>query len=85
MEFRLEKRSYLIGRSSHCITLPFDWCKFYGERINKVTIFGNGVLIVAPQGLEHDAEKLIQRMKNAKKTREWIQSMKNTDKEVHHD
>jgi len=59
MSFMTKRKTFRIGQS-HCVTLPPGWCAFYGDRIKTVTILGHNVLILAPQGLEDIAQKLIE-------------------------
>jgi hypothetical protein len=58
MAFSLVRKISLKHRS-YVLTLPMAWCQFYGDRVAKVTIIGQNLLIVAPQGLEARALKLI--------------------------
>ena len=59
MRFRIIRKTFRIGQS-HCVTLPPGWCAFYGERVKTVTILGHSLLIIAPQGLEDLAQKMIE-------------------------
>lgn len=59
MGFTLTRKSFRIGAST-AVTLPADWCRYYGERINSLTMFGDEVLILAPAGLEDQAKRLLQ-------------------------
>jgi hypothetical protein len=66
MSFKLSRKPFKIG-ASHAITLPFAWCQYYGDRINTLTIFGGRVLVIAPEGLEVEAQKLIEEVGTMKK------------------
>ena len=59
MSFKTVRKTFRIGQS-RCVTLPPAWCTFYGDRIKTVTILGHNVLILAPEGLEGIAQKLIE-------------------------
>ena len=61
MGIRIQRTTYKLG-SSRAVTLPSAWCEFYGKRIDRVTILGNTLLVIAPQGLEEQAAKLIEKM-----------------------
>ncbi len=66
MSFMTKRKTFKIGQS-RCVTLPPGWCTFYGDRIKTVTILGHNVLILAPEGLEGIAQKLIEDMEIADK------------------
>jgi hypothetical protein len=59
MAFKLSRKSIRIG-TSRVMTLPADWCRYYGDRIDNLTIYGDGILVIAPQGLEKIAQTLIE-------------------------
>jgi hypothetical protein len=59
MGIKVQRSTYKLG-SSTVVTLPTDWCAFYAGRIAKVTILGDSLLIIAPAGLEEQAQKLIE-------------------------
>ena len=59
MAFRIERRPFKIG-SSLAITLPPAWCSYYRDRLTPITMLGNTILILAPKGLEAQAQKLIE-------------------------
>jgi len=61
MGFKIERKPFRIG-SSYAITLPLGWCRYYGERIETLTIIGHTVLILAPKGLEDLAQTMIEQM-----------------------
>jgi len=61
MGIRIQRTTYKLG-SSRAVTLPAGWCEFYGKRAEKVTIIGNTLLIIAPEGLEERAAKLVEGM-----------------------
>jgi len=41
------------------LTLPKAWCEYFADRLETVTVVGQNILIVAPEGLEERALKLI--------------------------
>lgn len=59
MGIKVKRSTYKLGAST-AVTLPTDWCAYYGERIAKVTLIGSSWLIVVPEGLEDEAQRLIQ-------------------------
>ncbi len=59
MSFVLTRKSFKIGASIG-VTLPASWCRYYGNRIDSLTIFGDEVLVLAPTGLEGQARRLLQ-------------------------
>jgi len=61
MGFKIERKPFKIG-SSMAVTLPPAWCAYYGDRIGTLTLVGNTVLILAPQGLEVQAQKMIEQI-----------------------
>jgi len=61
MGFRIERKPFKIGQS-YAVTLPLGWIDYYGKRVTKVTIIGNTLLIIAPEGLEEQAAKLVEGM-----------------------
>lgn len=61
MGFKILRKPFHIGKSQ-AVTLPVGWCQFYGKRIDKVTILGNSLLVIAPEGLEDRAQKLVEVM-----------------------
>jgi hypothetical protein len=61
MGFKIVRKPFKIG-SSTAITLPADWCEYYREKIQTITIIGSSLLILAPAGLEQLADKLIKEM-----------------------
>jgi len=52
-------RKTSISRGKHMVTLPKAWCDYFGEQIKTVTLVGQSLIIVAPQGLEERALRLI--------------------------
>jgi len=65
MAFKLVRKPFKVG-TSVALTLPPDWCRYYSEQLRSVTILGNGVLIIAPEGLESKAQEIFDRMESAK-------------------
>ena len=61
MGLKVSRRTFKIG-ASHAVTLPASWCRYYHDRITTVTLIGEDVLILAPEGLEDKAEKLMKEM-----------------------
>ena len=61
MAIKLVRKPYKIGASRGLI-IPGAWVNYYGERAEKLTIFGSTLLIIAPKGLEGLAEKIVQDM-----------------------
>lgn len=61
MGIKVQRTTYRMG-ASRSVTLPADWCRYYGSRINKVTIYGNSLLVIAPEGMEKQAEEFAQEM-----------------------
>ena len=59
MGFRVQRKTFRIG-SSQAVTLPASWCRYYADRITTLTMVGNGVLVLAPKGLESMAQKIIE-------------------------
>ena len=59
MGFKIERKPFKIG-SSMSVTLPPAWCNYYGDRMATLTLVGNTVLILAPQGLEAQAQRMIE-------------------------
>jgi len=66
MGFKILRKPFHIGKSQ-AVTLPAGWCQFYGERVNKVTILGSSLLIIAPEGLEAEAQKLAEEVETMNK------------------
>ena len=65
MGIKLQRHTYRLG-ASRVVTLPLAWCNFYGDKVRKVTILGNSVLLIAPEGLEAEAERLMKEVENMK-------------------
>ena len=63
MGIKLQRQTYKLG-SSRAVTLPLPWVNFYGERVRRVTILGNSILVIAPEGLELEAEKLMKEVEH---------------------
>ena len=59
MTLKLSHKSINIRTSRVMMTLPADWCQYYNDRIDNLTIYGDGVL-VAPKGLEKLVQLLIE-------------------------
>jgi hypothetical protein len=57
---KVVRKPFHIG-SSTAVTLPQDWCQYYADRIKTLTIFGHTVLVIAPEGLETEAQRLIEK------------------------
>ena len=64
MPFKLNRKTFRIG-NSYGITLPQSWCEYYGERAKLLTIMGDKVLVIAPQGLEAEAQRIIEEEETA--------------------
>lgn len=62
MSFRIERKPFWIGRS-RVLTLPIAWCNYQGNRVDKLTLIGDDVLILAPQGTEETAQKVLDGIK----------------------
>jgi hypothetical protein len=71
---KLIRKPYKMG-PSRALVLPIDWCRYYGERVDHLTIFENGLLILAPQGMEGQAERLMQSLEG--ENQKVIQEVKN--------
>ncbi len=61
MGFKITRKPFRIG-ASQAITLPHGWCAYYGERISTLTILGDTLLVIAPEGLEKQALRLAEMM-----------------------
>jgi hypothetical protein len=61
MSSKVSRKPFRIG-ASHAVTLPRAWCQYYGDRIRMLTILESGVLIIAPEGLEAQAQELVEMM-----------------------
>ena len=59
MGIKIYRTTYKLG-ASRAVTLPSAWCNYYGDRIKTLTIIGNSVLVLAPEGLENTAQALIE-------------------------
>ena len=68
MGIKVQRSTYKLG-TSKAITLPADWCRYYRGRINKVTIYGSTLLVIAPEGLERQAEELAEMMESHQPTK----------------
>jgi hypothetical protein len=66
----LVRRSLIKTRGSRMLTLPPAWCRYYGHRVDHVTVMGTTCLVIAPQGLEDEAKKMIKAIENDSKDRE---------------
>jgi len=52
------RKSFKIGKSRGVI-LPPSWCSYFGDRVKSVTILEDGILLIAPTGLEEKAQAMI--------------------------
>jgi hypothetical protein len=59
MSFKIARKAFKIG-GSRAVMLPASWYAYYGERARSLTIYEDGVLIIAPVGLERKAEAMIE-------------------------
>ena len=59
MGFKISRKPFRIGKSQ-AVTLPAGWCQYYGKRVNRVTILGSSLLVIAPEGLENAARAFIE-------------------------
>ena len=66
MGIKLQRHIYKLG-ASWAVTLPLAWVNYYGDRVKRVTILGNSILVIAPEGLESEAEKLMEEVENMKR------------------
>ena len=53
-----ERKLISFGGASLLVVLPKAWLDFYGDQVKKV-IAGDDALIIAPEGYEKDARRLI--------------------------
>ena len=67
MSFLIRRKTFKIGQS-RAITLPLGWCNFYRDRIKTVTVVGHSILILAPQGFEAEAQRLIEQVEGKDQT-----------------
>jgi len=65
MTIRIERRPFRIG-SSTLITLPVGWRDSRGKKVEKVTLIGDDVLILAPAGMEETAQKILDEIRKTK-------------------
>jgi len=52
---KLKRKIFKVGQS-YAVTLPPAWVSYYGSKVAEVTIIGSDLLIIAPAGLELQAE-----------------------------
>ena len=60
MAFRVVRKPSHDSNGKRSLALPKPWCDYFGDRIDRVTVVGQNVLIIAPQGYEERALKLIE-------------------------
>ncbi len=59
MAFIVTRKGTRDSAGKRSLALPKAWCDYFGDRIDTVTVVGQNVLIVAPQGLEERALRMI--------------------------
>jgi len=69
MSFRIERKPFWIGRS-RVLTLPIAWCNYHGNKADKLTLIGDDVLILAPQGMEETAQRVLDEIKRTSREEE---------------
>ena len=72
MTLKVIRKPFKIG-TSRALILPTHWCNYYAGRIDKVTIIEDGVLVVAPRGLEERAQRMIEQVENNRNNKGGIQ------------
>jgi hypothetical protein len=65
MAFKVQRKTFRLG-TSRAIVLPSSWCNYYSDRLDKVIILEDGVLVIAPAGLEEKAQAMIDQYQNNK-------------------
>ena len=59
MAFKVVRKVSMDANGKRSLTLPKAWCEYFADRLETVTVVGQNILIVAPEGLEERALKLI--------------------------
>jgi hypothetical protein len=62
MAFMMQRKPFKIA-NSRALVLPISWCNFYRNRIDKVTVIEDEILLVVPAGLEGKAQAMINKVK----------------------
>lgn len=57
MGIKVQRATHRQG-ASRSLSLLVSWCRYYGQRVDRVTIVGDCLLIVAPEGFEDEATKV---------------------------
>jgi hypothetical protein len=57
MGFLIKRKVFRLGRS-YALSLPSWWCDYY--HVKAVTLVGDALVIVAPEGYEEQARELIE-------------------------
>jgi len=58
MGIRVNRKIINLGSGGRGITLPAGWLAYLGDEVQRVTVIGSDLLIVAPPGLEEKAERI---------------------------
>ena len=62
MGYKEKRKTIKVGSSSRAVILPKPWLDYHGEKAETLTLLGNAVLIVVPEGYEEKAQKILDSM-----------------------
>jgi len=60
MAYKQQRPTIKVGKTSRAVILPKPWLDYHGQKANVLTILGDAILILAPQGYEKKAQRLLE-------------------------
>ena len=60
MGYKVKRRTIKVGESSRAVILPKPWLDYHGENAEYLTLLGDAILIIAPNGYEEKAQKMLE-------------------------
>ena len=60
MAYKQRRTTIKVGKTSRAIILPKPWLDYHGDKAEFLTLLGNAILIIAPEGYEKKAQELLE-------------------------
>jgi len=58
--YKEQRKPIKVGKTSRAVILPKPWLDYHGDKANVLTLLGDAILILAPQGYEQKAQELLE-------------------------
>jgi len=59
MGYKEKRKLIRVGKTAKGVILPKPWLDYHGNKAENLTLLGDTILIIAPEGYEEKARKLL--------------------------